>query len=223
MDPQSRAYSIGQVLERLKPSFPDLSISKIRFLEKEELVRPERSPGGYRKFREVDILRLKKALELQKNEYLPLNVIKERLAGWDPTSEAGGRAAGEVMVPETDVKFLSRGAVEERYGLKTTDLDELERYGILKCVSSNGESGYDEQALKLLPILASFKEFGVHGRHLKLFKTNAEKQLALIDQVLSPQMKRTGDPGKKQAVLNKLISLAQSLSEEFLNAGLKER
>jgi len=226
--------SIGEVLTRLRPDFPDVSISKIRFLETEGLVEPARTSSGYRKFTDSDLARLRYVLRAQRDEYLPLRVIRERLE----VAEAGGElppdlTAGQGVHPLVDRSGLptahafSRAGAARRYtrdelageaGLSPDVLDQLEGFGL---VTRTG-TAYDADALEVARVAAALGEYGLGPRHLRAFKNAADRELGLIEQAVGPVgaargADGRGRPGEGAA---ELATLAVRLHAALLRAGL---
>jgi DNA-binding transcriptional MerR regulator len=177
--------SIGQVLDELSPEFPDISPSKIRFLEAEGLIQPLRSSSGYRRFTVADIKRLRFILTAQRDEYLPLRVIKERLDALDGTglhsTGADGKPAEAPPVAMTRSELLATaGAAEEL-------LAELEDYGLIRRARS-----YGAQALTVLASAVRLGEYGIQPRHLRVIKAAADREAALVEQAVAPLTKQKG-------------------------------
>jgi DNA-binding transcriptional MerR regulator len=174
--PGSRASAanvgIGQVLAQLRPEFPDISPSKIRFLEAEGLIRPERAESGYRRFAVADIERLRYILTAQRDEYLPLRVIRERLSAMD-SGHAGDAAAAPLMMTRSELLAAS-GADEEM-------LAELEDYGLVRRARQ-----YGPLELSITRAAASLREYGIQPRHLRAVKAAAEREVSLVEQVVAP-------------------------------------
>ena len=180
--------SIGQVLAILKPEFEDISISKIRFLESEGLISPERAPSGYRRYAESDIERLRYILEVQKNHYLPLKVIREHLdlmdKGQDPPP-LGGTSAPDPDSAEPDVAVLppqprppkrairiTRRELLELSGVSDAALSELEKHQLV--LPRRGTIYYGRDALTIAVISRKLAGFGMDARHLRVVKQAAE-------------------------------------------------
>jgi DNA-binding transcriptional MerR regulator len=171
--------SIGQVLDELRVEFPDISPSKIRFLEAEGLIQPLRSSSGYRRFAVADIERLRFILTAQRDEYLPLRVIKERL---DLVDGAAGGAAGEpMMVSMTRSELLTAARATEEL------LAELEDYGLVRRARA-----YGTQALSVVRAAALLAEYGIQPRHLRSVKAAAEREVSLVEQAVAPLTKQKG-------------------------------
>ena len=238
----SRPYlSIGEVLALLKEEFPDVTISKIRFLESQGLLDPERTPSGYRKFYENDVARLRWILRQQREHFLPLKVIKGRLSG-EPESGATELAdtgpdepthtqAGLVALTDPDPLAASPTGVSltlqelaSACGLETDDIKELERYGLVACRPVGGTDYYSDDALAAANLSAGFMKFGVEPRHLRMYKTAAEREAGFFEQVVMPMLKQRNPDARRQAVetLNELARLGQGLRGAMLRAALRE-
>jgi DNA-binding transcriptional MerR regulator len=217
--PARAYYGIGEVLTQLSAEFPDVRISKIRFLESEGLIEPARSPSGYRRFSRHDVQRLRYILTAQRDHYLPLRVIKERLDSPDGAAElaspAGSAAAGGAL--------LSRAELLEAAGLDAEQLDELEEFGLVR---RRGRQ-YGQDALAVARLVAELGAFGVRARHLRAVKAAAERETSLIEQVVAPLTRqrspgateRAGQTARDIAVLS--IRLHAALVEaELGEAGL---
>jgi DNA-binding transcriptional MerR regulator len=172
--------SIGQVLDELRVEFPDISPSKIRFLEAEGLIQPLRSSSGYRRFAVADIERLRFILTAQRDEYLPLRVIKERLDVVDGAAADGGVAA-QSAVTMTRSELLTAARATE--GL----LAELEDYGLVRRARA-----YGTQALSVVRAAALLAEYGIQPRHLRAVKAAAEREVSLVEQAVAPLTKQKG-------------------------------
>jgi len=183
--PARAYYGIGEVLAQLSGEFPDVRISKIRFLESEGLIEPARSPSGYRRFSRHDVQRLRYILTAQRDHYLPLRVIKERLdsreAELAPPAGPGPARGGAP---------LSRAELLEAAGLDAKRLDELEGFGLVR---RRGRQ-YGQDALAVARLAAELGAFGVQPRHLRAVKAAAERETSLIEQVVAPLL-RPRSPG----------------------------
>jgi DNA-binding transcriptional MerR regulator len=203
--------SIGQVLDELSTEFPDVSPSKIRFLEAEGLIQPLRSSSGYRRFSVADIERLRFILTAQRDEYLPLRVIKERLGALDGTDGAGG-AVPTVAMTRSEL-LAAAGAAEDL-------LAELEDYGLIRRARS-----YGTQALSVLRSAVKLGEHGIQPRHLRVVKAAVERESALIETAVAPLTRQKGsrEPALRAAqdIAAHLASLHATLMEDGLSeAGL---
>jgi DNA-binding transcriptional MerR regulator len=230
----ARAYmSIGEVLAQLRPEFPDTTISKLRFLESEGLVEPERTPAGYRKYSREDVARLRYVLEAQRDQYLPLRVIREHLEAMDrggPPSDGDQtpRAlvaaeslpeAGDFSRPEIDVR-LSRSELLERTGMTDAQLRQIETYGL---VAARGAGWYDGDGLAVAETVARMAEFGLEPRHLRGYRTAADREVGLFEQVVAPVVRQRGPEAKARAeeTVRELAALSLRLHTALVQARLR--
>jgi DNA-binding transcriptional MerR regulator len=225
--------SIGEVLSKLRGDFPDVTISKIRFLESEGLIEPQRTPSGYRKFTASDLDRLRYVLLLQRDQYLPLRVIKENLEaldrGLEPAANGGvasprpalasidGDSSPESFVHTSDMR-LSREELLKASGLTDTQLVDLESYGF---VALRGRH-YDSDALSVAKSVAEMAGFGIETRHLRSFKSAADREIGLIEQVITPIIRQKSADSKARAeeVQKQIASLSVRLHASLVRAGL---
>lgn len=210
--------SIGQVLKILADEFPDISISKIRFLEAEGLLSPERAPSGYRRYSDTDIERLRYILDVQKNHYLPLKVIKDHLDLIDrgmepptlenPAPETAAAAAvsaqplGGPRAPQrTPAKHpihITRRELLRLSGLTDAALSELERHSLV--LPRRGTAFYGRDALTVAVVARKLGPYGMDARHLRAIKQAAEREVGLIDQAVSTHARR--GQASRQAALD---------------------
>ena len=227
-DPRSRnaTRSIGQVLAVLRPDFPEISISKIRFLESEGLVSPQRAESGYRRYTDADVERLRYVLAVQREHYVPLKVIRDHLAqidrGLNPPllgsvrqpdgAEAGGGSASEAPAPSPPATAaaaakaplrLSRAELLEASGLTEAALSELERNQII--LTRRGTSSYGRDALTLAVAARRLGEYGLDGRHLRAFKMAADREVGLVEQAIAPHVRRAGGNRDVSAEVTQLV------------------
>jgi DNA-binding transcriptional MerR regulator len=227
---RARDYlSIGEVLDLLRPDFPDVSISKIRFLEAEGLIAPERTGSKYRKFYDGDVARLRYILALQRDHFLPLRVIKERLAQASPNGDpaplppvAAPPAAGEVEPAAVDLTGvqLSKRELESASELGAKQVHDLIDFGIL----AERES-YDENDLAVAKAAARFMGFGVEARHLRMFKQTAEREASFIHQIVLPLSRRNDREAADEATarsVRELVALSRQVREALLRAALHD-
>jgi DNA-binding transcriptional MerR regulator len=205
---RSTLRSIGQVLATLKSDFPDISISKIRFLEAEGLIHPERAPSGYRRYSDADVERLRYVLSVQRTHYLPLKVIREHLAqmdkgqppppveGLDSPSAPKPPAPPPPAAPSTPAAAsrqhvrLTRQELLDASGLTESALSELERTQIV--LPRRGTNHYGREALTLAIAAQRLSEYGIDGRHLRAFKMSADREVGLVEQAIAPYVRRAG-------------------------------
>jgi DNA-binding transcriptional MerR regulator len=229
---QGKSLTIGAVCKQLEREFPDISISKIRYLEDQKLLAPRRTAGGYRLFTPSDVTRLRTILRLQRDEFLPLRVIRQELAA--------GRTDGEISDEKPngpDPKSLRRarvvGAQESLYRLEEV-LDEtgaepglvkeLEEYGVIRGQRRDGETLYDETEREIVRAVNELKRYGVGGRNLRVFRTSADREAALLEQILAPALRSRNPERRKEAVeaLENLASIASHLKHLLLIRDLRK-
>lgn len=240
--------SIGEVLSALQPDFPDVTVSKIRFLESEGLVDPERTASGYRKFYQQDLDRLKFILTLQRDSYLPLKVIRERLAQYDAglvgspaevgngaAKEQGGRVDDTAKPPRPEVEVdedlaepatalhLSENDLAAAAGLDPSQVSMLREFGVICTHRMNGDSYFDQDDLIVGRIARDFFRYGVEPRHLKMFRQFAEREAALFEQIVLPALRNRSPETRKQATqsLSDLARLSKKLRHAFLRQNLR--
>ncbi len=234
----SRAFmSIGEVLGQLRPDFADITISKIRFLEDEGLIKPERTASGYRKFSREDLSRLRYVLGAQRDHYLPLRVIKEHLdaidRGLEPPALGGtgprvpralvaaeGLPSAESFRPAASEIRLSKRELLEAAGLEAEQLEQLEQYGLLG--PRPGGSHYDGDALVVAKTVAEMGRFGIEARHLRMFKAAAVREIGLVEQVVTPLVRQRNPEARARAdeVARELAALSVKLHATLVRAGL---
>lgn len=234
----ANTLTIGDVLAHLKPDFPDLTISKIRFLEEAGLIRPERTASGYRKFSAADVSRLRYVLSQQRDHYLPLKVIKEQLDAIDrgvaPGSTASPRVphvsiasiqdnapTAEHFRPAPAAMRLSREQLLNAAGLRADQLAELEQFGL---ISKKPGGHYDDDALSVGKIVAELARFGLEGRHLRAFRSAAEREVGLFTQVVGPMSRQRSSEAKVRAeeTVRELAALSVRLHAALVQIGLRE-
>jgi DNA-binding transcriptional MerR regulator len=206
--PARGSVSIGQVLDELSPEFPDISPSKIRFLESEGLIQPLRSSSGYRRFSAADIKRLRFILTAQRDEYLPLRVIRERLDALDGTAAQGG-AVPPVAMTRSEL-LAAAGAAEEL-------LAELEDYGLIRRARS-----YGMQTLSVLRSAVRLGEYGIQPRHLRVIKAAADRETALVEQAVAPLARQKGSREPALRAAQDLAGHIASLHATLVEDGLAE-
>ncbi|HSV65850.1 MAG TPA: MerR family transcriptional regulator [Mycobacteriales bacterium] len=235
----ARAHlSIGEVLAELRSEFPDVTISKIRFLESEGLIQPERTPSGYRKFAREDVARLRYVLSQQRDHYLPLRVIKENLdaidLGLEPPNRPGGSAQGprrlmaaadlpgpEEFLPEPGEVRMSREELLTAAGLQPAALDALEQAGLI--VRRGKGSHYDGDALVVARTVVEMGRFGIEPRHLRPYRATADREVGLFQQVVSPMLRQRNPEGRARAEesVRELAALSVRLHATLIRAGLR--
>jgi DNA-binding transcriptional MerR regulator len=235
----ARAHlSIGEVLAELRAEFPDVTISKIRFLESEGLIQPERTPSGYRKFAREDLARLRYVLSQQRDHYLPLRVIKENLEAIDRGLEPPVRPGGSAQVPrrlvpatelpgpddfgrEASEVRLSRDELVVAAGLEPEQVTQLEQFGL---IARRGKAPhYDGDALAIAQTVAEMARFGIEPRHLRAFKASADREIGLFEQVVSPMMRQKSPEARARAeeAVRELAALSVRLHAALVRSGLR--
>jgi len=217
--PAGDRLSIGAVLGRLREEFPDVTISKIRFLEAEGLVQPARTASGYRQFTSADVERLRFVLAAQRDRYLPLKVIKEQLeAAADPARvlravPADGLPAAADFV-EQPIRRLTREDLLETSGIDAALLAELEEYGLVK----PGAAGlYDTVSAQIASTAHALAAFGIEPRHLRGFRAAADREVGLVEQIVAPMRK----DGRADEIVRELAALSVGLHTLLVKAGLR--
>ena len=201
----ARAYlGIGEVLAQLQAEFPDVSVSKIRFLETEGLIQPARSPSGYRKFAAADVERLRYILTAQRDRYLPLRVIRDQL----DTDRPAGPAP------------LTRRELLEATGLDEARLAELEDFGLVR---RNGRH-YGPDALAATRAIVALDRYGVQARHLRVLRASAERETALIEQVVAPILRQRTPGARDRAgqTAREIAAITLQLHAALIEAALAD-
>jgi DNA-binding transcriptional MerR regulator len=228
--------SIGAVLSRLRDEFPEVTISKIRFLEAEGLVEPQRTPSGYRKFGVKDVERLAYVLRVQRDHYLPLRVIREHLDARDRGEQvalpgpaesreslegSGGLAAALESEPPGELR-IGREELLAATGAGGGDLDEWESYGL---VEAGRDGGYDTGAVQIARLIVDLGRFGLEPRHLRAVKAAADREAGLVEQVVAP-LRRHRNPQTRthaEATARELAELSVRLHAAMVQSALRGR
>lgn len=228
--------SIGAVLAFLRDDFPEVTISKIRFLEAEGLVEPQRTPSGYRKFSPADVERLAYVLRMQRDHYLPLRVIREHLDAIErgeapPALPAADTRPGPLEEADRELAVAAEAATGVRLGRAEllaaaeageTALAEWEAYGL---VAPGPDGGYDGEALQVARLVAELGRYGLEPRHLRAMKAAADREIALVEQIVAP-LRRHRNPQTRahaEATARELATLSVRLHAAMVQAGLRAR
>ncbi|MFJ4772058.1 MerR family transcriptional regulator [Streptomyces uncialis] len=231
-----RLMSIGTVLNTLRDEFPEVTISKIRFLEAEGLVEPQRTASGYRKFGPRDVERLAQVLRMQRDHYLPLKVIREHLDAVErgealplpsPGPTAGEpadeiRSPGLSSAPAPTAARVGRDELLAAAGVGETELAEWESYGL---VAPLPDGGYDAEAVTVATLVLELGRFGIEPRHLRAMKASADRDAGLVDQVVAP-LRRHRNPQTRvhaQARTRELAELTVRLHSALVQTALGVR
>ena len=206
----SRLLTIGTVCRRLQAEFPDISISKIRYLEDQGLLAPRRTQSGYRLFSEDDVERLETILRLQRDEFLPLRVIRQELASPSGTGkERRRRRAVGLGDPDDE---LDLGALCERAAITPELARELEEYGLLQARREGGEKLYPVGDVEIAVACSKLSRFGISARHLRTFRTAADREAGLLEQLVAPSL-RSRKADRREAAVQQLQTLAEVAQE----------
>ncbi|MGW6906053.1 transcriptional regulator FtsR [Streptomyces sp. NPDC054940] len=226
----SRLMSIGTVLNVLREEFPDITISKIRFLESEGLVEPQRTPSGYRKFSAQDVERLGHVLRMQRDHYLPLKVIREHLDAMErgeaaPLPTLCRQRDGESVLEPVEgptVARVGRAELLVAAGIGEQELEEWESYGLIAPLPGGA---YDAEAVTVASLVAELGRFGIEPRHLRVMKATADREAGLVDQVVAP-LRRHRNPQTRahaEARAKELAGLTVKLHAALVQTALGVR
>lgn len=240
---QRGALSIGAVLAQLRADFPDVTISKIRFLESEGLVQPARTASGYRQFTPADVARLRFVLSAQRDHYLPLKVIKDqldaadgKLAGVEPSADGprpprrlvslnGSAVLGPAapspddFAPGREIRLTREDLLAEA-GVDAPMLAELEQFGLIR----PGAAGfYDADAVLVAKTVRAMTEYGIEPRHLRAFRASADREVGLLEQIVTPVSRHRDSAAKARAdeVVRELAALSVTLHTLLVKAGIR--
>jgi DNA-binding transcriptional MerR regulator len=218
---RQKSITIGAVCKALVQEFPDISISKIRYLEDQKLLTPRRTPGGYRLYTQGDVARLRTILRMQRDEFLPLRVIRQELAagragestldqnsGGSRSSRKGIRPwRASVSVGEATGALYSLDDVLEETKADAKLVRELEEYGVVKGEQRSGVRYFDETEREIIGAVAELARYGVGGRNLRVFRSSADREANLLQQILAPAL-RSRNPQRRKEALEALENLA---------------
>jgi DNA-binding transcriptional MerR regulator len=207
---REKLLRIGEVVRRLSEEFPDISISKIRYLEDEGLLAPRRTQGGYRLFSEDDLERLRTILRLQREEFLPLRVIKDELDA-PGLKERKRRRPSPLGVEEPRIALDD---LCERAGISGDLAKELEEFGLLAPSGSGGDKRYAESDIDVAVTCARLARYGVSPRHLRTFRTAAAREASLLGQIAAPTLHTRSNERRAQGIkeLQQLGELSAELT-----------
>jgi DNA-binding transcriptional MerR regulator len=214
-----KALTIGAVCKILQGEFDDVSISKIRYLEDQKLLTPRRTSGGYRLYSQSDVERLRTILRLQRDEFLPLRVIRQELAAGGDFAPAGsgndkrtsGGAVRRAILVNTSRAYLTLDEVVEETGAREELIAELENFGIVQPEKRDGKTVYDETDREVVRAANELSRFGVGARNLRVFRSSADREANLLEALLGPSL-RSRNPDRRKEALESLESLAATVS-----------
>ncbi len=228
---RQKSLTIGAVCKALKQEFPEISISKIRYLEDQKLLTPRRTQGGYRVYTQSDVQRLRTILRLQRDEFLPLRVIRQELASGRAERElAAGPSRPDVgQMRRTAVAVRGPGArysledVVEETGAEPALVHELEEFGVIRSEQRAGVRYYDDTDREIVRAVTELARYGVAGRNLRVFRTSADRESALLQQILAPALRSRNPERRREAVetLENLAAVATYLKHLLLIRDLR--
>jgi DNA-binding transcriptional MerR regulator len=228
--PRQKAVTIGAVCKALNQEFPDISISKIRYLEDQKLLAPRRTQGGYRLYTQSDIARLRTILRLQRDEFLPLRVIRQELAGGraerdvaPPAGERRGPIRAGVHVRDSGSMYSLEDVVEET-GADAKLVRELVEFGVIKGETRGGVRYYDETEREIVRAVSELARYGVGGRNLRVFRSSADREAQLLQSILAPALRSRNAERRKEAIeaLENLASVTTHLKHLLLIRDLRK-
>jgi DNA-binding transcriptional MerR regulator len=231
---RQKSLTIGAVCKALAQEFPDISISKIRYLEDQKLLAPRRTPGGYRLYTQGDVARLRTILRMQRDEFLPLRVIRQELAAGrspeaTPAPARGGRDGMRVWRPSVSVRAATGALYSLDDVLDDTKAEadlvrELEEYGVIKGEVRGGVRYFDETEREIVAAVAELARYGVGGRNLRVFRSSADREANLLQQILAPALRSRNPQRRKEAVeaLENLAAVATHLKHLLLVRDLRK-
>jgi DNA-binding transcriptional MerR regulator len=217
--------TIGEVLSVLREDFPDVTISKIRYLESEDLVHPQRTPSGYRKFSSADVARLRYVLAAQRDQYLPLRVIKEHLAALDRGEPLPGSAPPAAPPPppdeEADTGSLTSDQFARAAGLEAGQLADCVQFGLL---TPDADGRHPATDLPIARAAAGLARHGIEPRHLRVYQNGAEREAGLVEQLVAPVLRARSEEARNRATekLRELVALSAQLHGALLEARLRD-
>ena len=216
-----KALTIGAVCKILQSEFDDVSISKIRYLEDQKLLNPRRTSGGYRLYSQSDVERLRTILRLQRDEFLPLRVIRQELAAGNDIGLLGGGGEGDrkptsgavrrAILVDTSRTYLSLEEIVEETGAREELVSELEGFGIVQPEKREGRTVYDETDREIVRAANELSRVGVGARNLRVFRSSADRESQLLEALLGPSL-RSRNPERRKEALQSLESLAATVS-----------
>ncbi len=227
--PREKAVTIGTVCKALAPEFPDISISKIRYLEDQKLLTPRRTQGGYRLYTQSDIQRLRTILRLQRDEFLPLRVIRQELAGGRAEREVGAGAEprplrrASVTAKEGSARYSLEDVVDET-GAEPSLIRELVDFGVIKGEQRGNSRFFDETEREIVRAVSELARYGVGGRNLRVFRSSADREAQLLQSILAPALRSRNPERRKEAIeaLENLASVTTHLKHLLLIRDLRQ-
>ncbi len=227
--PRQKAVTIGAVCKAVVQEFPDISISKIRYLEDQKLLTPRRTQGGYRLYTQSDIDRLRTILRLQRDEFLPLRVIRQELAGGraehdvTPPGDRLGLRRSAVAVRDPGALYPLQDVLEDT-GADAALVRELVDFGVIKGETRGGERFFDETEREIVRAVSELARYGVGGRNLRVFRSSADREAQLLQSILAPALRSRNPERRKEAIeaLENLASVTTHLKHLLLIRDLRK-
>ncbi len=226
--PRQKSVTIGAVCKALELEFPDISISKIRYLEDQKLLTPRRTQGGYRLYTAEDVQRLRTILRLQRDEFLPLRVIRQELAGGRSEREVGtggeAHSLRRASVSRDPGALYSLDDVVEETGADPKLVGELVEFGVIKGEIRAGTRYFDDTEREIVRAVSELARYGVGGRNLRVFRTSADREAQLLQSILAPALRSRNPERRKEAVeaLENLASVTTHLKHLLLIRDLRK-
>jgi DNA-binding transcriptional MerR regulator len=210
-----KALTIGAVCKILQSEFDDISISKIRYLEHQKLLSPRRTAGGYRLYSQSDVERLRTILRMQRDEFLPLRVIRQELAAGRDVDIGGERPTGSALrraiLVNSSNTYLTVDELIEETGAREELISELEDFGVIESERRDGSEVYDETDREIVRTANELSRFGVAPRNLRVFRSSADREANLLETLLGASL-RSRNPQRRKDALESLESLAATVS-----------
>lgn len=233
--PRAKPMTIGAVCKALVNEFPDISISKIRYLEDQKLLEPKRTPGGYRLYSQSDVVRLRTILRLQRDEFLPLRVIRQELASGrtdrdiaapsEPATDGGARPrrAPSISTPSSGAVYSLEEVLDETRA-EASLVKELQDYGVIHGQQRGGSVWFDDTEREIVRACVELARYGVGGRNLRVFRTSADRESALLQQILAPSLRSRNAERRREAVeaLENLATVTTHLKHLLLVRDLRK-
>jgi hypothetical protein len=210
-----KALTIGAVCKILQSEFDDISISKIRYLENQKLLTPRRTAGGYRLYSQSDVERLRTILRMQRDEFLPLRVIRQELAAGRDIDLGGDRPTGASMrraiLVNSSNAYLTIDELVEETGAREELIRELAEFGVIQADRRDGSEVFDETDREIVRTANELSRFGVGARNLRVFRSSADREANLLEAILGPSL-RSRNPERRKEALESLENLAATVS-----------
>jgi DNA-binding transcriptional MerR regulator len=218
-----KALTIGAVAKILSREFDDVSISKIRYLEDQKLLSPRRTPGGYRLYSQADVERLRAILRMQRDEFLPLRVIRQELASGNERSKPEAPSRRVTHVDSGGGAHLELEELVEQTGVPAELISNLREWRIVQPDTVEGRLLFDDTDREIVKACGELARFGIEGRNLRVLRTSADRQAALLEQVIGPALRSHNHRRRQEAIenLDSLAAVCSSLEHLLLVRDLR--